>query len=89
MATEKQGQSTGEQSAILGASGSENGREGRRRKKMIPFQKIPEASKTTGLSQYYLRNGCKDGSVPHIKSGTVYLVNVPALLRKLGVESDE
>lgn len=42
---------------------------------MIPFQKIPDASKTTGLSQYYLRNGCKDGSVPHIKSGTVYLVN--------------
>lgn len=41
------------------------------------------------LSQYYLRNGCKDGSVPHIKSGTVYLVNIPALLRKLGVENDE
>ena len=56
---------------------------------MIPFQKIPDASKTTGLSQYYLRNGCKDGSVPHIKSGTVYLVNIPALLRKLGVENDE
>ena len=37
----------------------------------------------------YLRNGCKDGSVPHIKSGTVYLVNIPALLRKLGVENDE
>lgn len=56
---------------------------------MIPFQKIPDASKTTGLSQYYLRNGCKDGLVPHIKSGTVYLVNIPALLRKLGVENDE
>lgn len=54
-----------------------------------PFQKIPVASKTTGLSQYFLRQGCKDGSVPHIKSGTVYLVNVPALLRKLGVENDE
>lgn len=26
-------------------------------------------------------------TVPHIKSGTVYLVNVPALLRKLDVES--
>ncbi len=50
-----------------------------------PFQKIPLASKTTGLSQYFLRQGCKDGSVPHIKSGTVYLVNVPALLKKLGV----
>lgn len=52
-----------------------------------PFQKIPEAARTTGLSQYYLRGGCKDGTVPHVKSGTVYLVNVPALLRKLDAES--
>ena len=40
---------------------------------MKPFQKITEASRTTGLSQYYLRNGCKDGTIPHVKSGTVYL----------------
>lgn len=53
-----------------------------------PFQGIAQACKTTGLSMYYLRKGCKDGTVPHIKSGTVYMVNVPALLRKLGV-SDE
>lgn len=32
----------------------------------------------------FLRRGCRDGSVPHVMSGTVYLVNVPALLRKLG-----
>lgn len=51
-----------------------------------PFQKIPEACKTTGLSMYFLRKGCRDGSVPHVKSGAVYLVNVPALLQKLGVE---
>lgn len=51
-----------------------------------PFMKIGAASKATGLSQYYLRRGCRDGSVPHVMSGTVYLVNVPALLRKLGVE---
>lgn len=49
-----------------------------------PFQKIAEACASTGLSQYYLRNGCKDGSVPHIKSGTTYYINVPALLRQLG-----
>ncbi len=55
--------------------------------KTTPFQKIPEAARTTGLSQYYLRGGCKDGTVPHVKSGTVYLVNVPALLRKLDAES--
>ena len=58
-------------------------------KQVTPFMKIGAASRATGLSQYYLRQGCKDGTIPHIKSGTVYLVNVPALLRKLGVESDE
>ena len=50
-----------------------------------PFQKIPEACKTTGPSQYFLRRGCRDGSVPCVKSGTVYLVNVPKLLKQLGV----
>lgn len=48
-----------------------------------PFMKIKDAAKVTGLSMYYLRNGCKDGSVPHVKSGTVYLVNMPRLLEKL------
>lgn len=50
-----------------------------------PFQKIPEACKTTGFSMYFLRKGCKDGTVPHVKSGSTYMINVPALLRKLGV----
>ena len=51
-----------------------------------PFQKIPEACKTTGLSQYFLRRGCRDGSIPCVKSGTTFFVNVPALLKKLGVD---
>ena len=55
---------------------------------MQPFQKIADAATITGLSQYYLRQGCRDGSVPHIKSGSVYFVNIPALLRKLGAEND-
>lgn len=53
----------------------------------VPFQKIVEAVRTTGLSAYYLRRGCKDGSVPCIQSGGVYYINVPALLQKLGVPS--
>jgi hypothetical protein len=53
----------------------------------VPFQKIGEACKTTGLSQYYLRRGCKDGTIPHINSGGVYYINVPALLRKLDAEA--
>ena len=51
-----------------------------------PFMKIAGASRATGLSQFYLRQGCKDGSIPHIKSGTVYLVNVNKLLRQLDAE---
>ena len=56
---------------------------------MQPFQKIADAVKTTGLSAYFLRQGCRDGSVPHVKSGGTYYVNVAALLRKLDAESNE
>ena len=51
-----------------------------------PFMKIGAARRATGLPQYYLRQGCKNGSIPHIKSGTVYLVNVAKLLRQLDAE---
>ena len=56
--------------------------------KNAPFQKISEAVKTTGLSAYYLRRGCKDGTVPCVQSGGVYYVNVPLLLKQLGVPND-
>ena len=52
-----------------------------------PFQRIPAACRITGLSQSYLRAGCKDGTVPHIRSGNTFLVNIPALLRQLGAEA--
>ena len=55
---------------------------------MTPYQKIPEACRSTGLSQYFLRQGCKNGTVPHIKSGPTYYINVPALLEKLRGESN-
>lgn len=51
-----------------------------------PFVTISQACELTGLSQNFLRRGVKDGSVPHVKSGRVYLVNIPALLRKLDAE---
>lgn len=50
---------------------------------MIPFQKISEACKTTGLSQHFLRKGCRDGSIPCVRSGTTFYVNVPLLIEKL------
>ena len=51
--------------------------------------KIKEASQATGLSMYYLRNGCKAGTVPCIKSGTVYFINVPRLMEKLNATDSE
>lgn len=53
------------------------------------FVDLKQACQITGLSTWYLRKGCKDGSIPHVKSGKKYLVCIPALLRKLGVPSDE
>lgn len=54
---------------------------------MKPFQKINEACRTTGLSKFYLRNGCRDGTIPCIRSGKTYLVNIPALYKKYGIET--
>ncbi len=42
-----------------------------------PFLKIKDACKVTGLSEYYLRTGCRAGTIPHIRSGVVYLINIP------------
>lgn len=53
-----------------------------------PFMRIPDAVRATGLSAYYLRNGCKDGTVPHVRSGSTYYVNVGLLLRQLGAETE-
>lgn len=52
-----------------------------------PYMKIKEAVAATGLSAYFLRNGCKAGTVPHICSGSTYFINVPALLEQLDLQS--
>lgn len=52
-----------------------------------PYQKIADACQTTGLSQFFLRKGCRDGSVPHVRSGRTYYIDVPALLEKLSINS--
>jgi len=59
-----------------------------------PFQTIPEAARSTGLSQYFIRAGCRAGTVPHIvvheTNGTStgkYMVNVPLLLERLNAAS--
>lgn len=56
-----------------------------------PFLKIKDACRVTGMSQSFLRSGCKDGSIPCIRVGkegnSAYMINVPALLEKLDAES--
>lgn len=62
-----------------------------------PFMKIKEACAVTGLSQIYLRRGVRDGTIPHIVSGPknngkgtgTYYINMPALLKQLGVPLQE
>ena len=54
-----------------------------------PFQTIEQAAQTTGLSVYFLRQGCRANEIPYVRSGKKYLINVPALLRQLGVPLEE
>lgn len=51
------------------------------------FQSISEAAKLTGLSSFFIRRGCRDGTIPHIKSGTKFLVNVPLLIEQMDKQS--
>ena len=51
-----------------------------------PFQKIEDAVRSTGLSSYFLRKGCRNGSIPCVRSGRTIYVNVPGLLEQLGAE---
>lgn len=51
------------------------------------FKTIKAAAQETGLSVCFIRQGCKNGTVPHIRSGCKTYVNVPALMEKLEAES--
>ena len=41
----------------------------------------------TGLSRHYIRNGCRTGTIPHIRAGAKYLVYLPGLLERLEEEA--
>lgn len=53
-----------------------------------PFVSISDCCTLTGLSKFYLRKGCKDGSIPHIEVGNKYLINLPMLMQRLDAESE-
>ena len=52
-----------------------------------PFQKIEDAVRSTGLSAHFLRRGCRDGSIPCVRSGRTIYINVPAFLQQCGTNS--
>ena len=52
-----------------------------------PFQGIRQAARLTGLSQFSIRSGCRDGKIPHIKVGSEYRVHIPSLLEMLENEA--
>ncbi len=50
------------------------------------YYSVKETALKTGLSQKYLRAGLSDGTIPHIRSGNKYLINLPLLLERLNQE---
>lgn len=52
-----------------------------------PFQSIVGAAYLTGLSAGFVRKGVRNGSIPHIKVGSDYRVNMPLWLEQLNQQS--
>lgn len=52
-----------------------------------PFQTITGAARITGLAQGFIRDGCKNNAIPHIRCGQEYRVNMPLWMERLNAES--
>lgn len=52
-----------------------------------PYQSPRATAYLTGLAHGYILQGCKDGTIPHIRVGTDYRINLPAFLEQLDRES--
>lgn len=51
------------------------------------FLTIEETAEQTGLSVYYLRQGIRNGWIPHIKCGCKSMINYAKLIEILDSES--
>lgn len=51
------------------------------------FQSVRGAAAITGLSVKHIREGCRAGTIPHIKVGTDYRINLPLFLEQLTEQS--
>ena len=52
-----------------------------------PYQSIRNAARITGLSMFFLRDGCKTGKIPHLMIGGEYRICMPLLLEILEQEA--
>lgn len=57
--------------------------------RVAPLQSIDNTARLTGASRFFIRNGCRNGSIPCIKSGSKYMVNLPLFLEMLDRLSKE
>ena len=49
---------------------------------MSVFLTIEETATRSGLSQFYIRNRCKDGTIPHRMMGIKYMVDYEAFIER-------
>ena len=52
-----------------------------------PYQPFRGASRITGLSIGFLRDGCKSGKIPYIMAGKEYRIFMPLFLQQLEAEA--
>ena len=48
-----------------------------------PFCGIPEAARRSGLSEFFIRRGCRDGSIPCIRTGEKYMVDFNGMVEAM------
>lgn len=48
-----------------------------------PFCGIPEAARRSGLSEFFIRRGCREGWVPCIKTGEKYMIDFSGLVEAM------
>lgn len=59
-------------------------RAGRERKHLPTMLTLKQASESIGVNLFTIKEWCKSGQVPHVKSGKRYLINEAALIKFLG-----
>lgn len=56
---------------------------------MKKFMSIKDAATYSGLSQFYIRNRCKNGTIPHRMMGKKYMVDYEEFIERTQIGSTE